>query len=156
MPNGGDPGKCALARPFFDQIKEILESFGRQNNLEYLRWYHDSPLFIFREDSTDERKKMDRSIQVGIEPLFGEEEAIFTIFVTAFSGDRMRFKGWWVAKGVLGRDQNRLKEWLEVAHGIFLAIRDEDITISMRSEDESRKPIFDTTGPLGDRPYYDI
>lgn len=157
MPNGGDPtGKCAFAQPFFDEIKESLASFGEKFCLEYVRWCHAIPLFIFI-NSVEERKKMERAIQVGIEPILGMGEAIVSIFITVFSGDRMRFKSWWVARGVLGRDKDRLNEWLEAAHSIFLAIKDEDIIISMRTGTEGvQKPIFDTAGPLGDQPYYGI
>lgn len=88
-----------------------------KKSLEFSPWYHDTSLFLF--GGGYKKGEMEKLIQLGIEPLPGKEEAIFSIFVTVFSGDRMRFKGWWVAKGILGRDQDRLEEWLEVAHSIF-------------------------------------
>lgn len=54
LKNASRPG------PFFEEIKDVLESFVQKSNLEYLRWYHDIPLFIFGSGSIDERRKMDR------------------------------------------------------------------------------------------------
>lgn len=152
MPNGGDPQKCALARPFFNRIKLVLECFSAGHELEVFLWDRNLPLFIFQ---TSNYGNLDRAIQVAIEPLVGTEEAIVAVFINVFSKDRKRLKGWFVARGVLLRDFARVPSWLEAAHKIFLAVRDEDLVASTELANRLT-PIFDTAGPLGERLYESI
>lgn len=153
MPNGGDLTRCTLARPFFYVLKDTLESFGKRYGLNFYPWDHEMPRFVFHKLGVGDN--IYKYIQIEILPFVGTEEAIVAIFVNVFSGDRKRFKGWFVARGVLVRDKERVDSWLEVAYSIFSAIKDEDVVISMElaNRQDALKPLFDIAGFLGEKSY---
>lgn len=146
MPNGGDLEKCALARKFFVPIEEVLRVFAEENTFEFIRWYHDLPLFILQKPKGTGRGFMGpvHRIQLSIEP-GDEEEAFVEIFAVSFSDkDGRRIKSVFVVEGKLPQDQERIPAWLKVAMSVCEAVAESDLlTVASREELNKRLgPVF--------------
>lgn len=111
---------------FYRMIEPTLVEFSvRRGVHQFEAWHQDEPAFLLNTKYS--REALNRSLQLFLRA--DGETAVVRIDAVAFRDGRAdrRFKTIFVASGELPRDAERVKEWLEAAWMLLLAVRNDDL-----------------------------